>query len=953
MSTENGLVRYDGQNFKLFNDTNIKGLDSNRMKFFEGNMVTDSLFSVNNAGNVILIHNRRATVTNDQSHNFQPLFRKLKNYWNTPPPQPIQLVKNNFMRHVLRDKSFFLVGNNAIKKYSKSGTLISTHNHTFSDSIQFFTKDDNLFALDKSGRFTMFKENRSVPIHADLPFDSNALIYANNVSNQVFLYSNNKLYDLTFTDKTVSGKIILEGIDFNTSRIYSVYYDQKNEITYLGSLTRGLCIAKKQYFQNIPTNTKTKDAIEYAINKLNDSTLVTATGVEIQNRKLVAQYEMITENSLRYIAQLDSSKNLWISKGETLSKFYANSSYTNYESVQLSEKIRSALIQGNNLWIGTGPEKNKNGQGILFVQDLGNPKIAPTPILRTPQMITSLAKESDSIMFVGTHQGLYRFNQKDHRTSLVKGLEKAYIRSMYPSENELWISTYEDGFFLYRDSQIWSFPLDKNRYLATAHCIIEDIKGYLWITTNKGLFQVYKNDLMAYLENNAKPIYYHYYDKNSGFSNNEFNGGGCPCGVQLPNQDIVFPSLDGLVFFNPSSVNPKVPDNDLYIDEIIVDGKHKFVGDTITLKKKDRIIFKVTSPFFGNPYNSQIEIRMDDGAWEPIGTSQTLSYTNLDPGQHFIRARRLAGFNAGYRYTSISVYVAPTFWQSTFFKALLILLLCTITYLTIILRTRYVIKKNVQLKKKINEHTLQLQHTVHMLRETKEDLKNQVSKQRKLVTAITHDIKTPLRFLTLTSKYSFDNFKRLSNGEFHESVKVMYTSSYQLSHFIENVLDYSFISLDSEKLDKDNFSLFNLIEEKIKFFETISASRKLKVDNQVPSSLSLSYNQQLFSIIIHNLLDNSIKHTYDGKIVFWHQKEEDRLTLNIEDTGSGMTAETKAYLYAKKMSIANGSYKQQFKQKGFGLSIVMELLMLLEGDITVKSEIGKGTLISISLNINH
>ena len=74
LSTENGLVRYDGQDFKLFNDTNIKGLKSNRMKFFEGSMETDSLFSVNNSGDIILINKRRATTIKDQSRNLQPFF---------------------------------------------------------------------------------------------------------------------------------------------------------------------------------------------------------------------------------------------------------------------------------------------------------------------------------------------------------------------------------------------------------------------------------------------------------------------------------------------------------------------------------------------------------------------------------------------------------------------------------------------------------------------------------------------------------------------------------------------------------------------------------------------------------------------------------------------------------------------------------------------------------------
>tara|TARA_B100000749_G_scaffold276607_1_gene264108 strand:- start:1616 stop:3190 length:1575 start_codon:yes stop_codon:yes gene_type:complete len=524
---------------------------------------------------------------------------------------------------------------------------------------------------------------------------------------------------------------------------------------------------------------------------------------------------------------------------------------------------------------------------------------------------------------------------------------------MYVSHNNLWITTYEDGFFLYQDSKVWTFPLDKNRYLATAHCIIEDDNGYFWITTNKGLFQVCKNDLFEYLNNKDKAVYYHYYDKSSGFSNNEFNGGGCPCGVQMTNKDIFLPSLDGLVVFNSSTVRPILPNSGVYIDEVIVDGVQQFTTGTLTLKDPERITFQITSPFYGNPYNNQIEIQMDDGIWEPIGTSRTQSYTNLPSGEHFIRARKPAGFNLGYHYASLNIYVIPTFWQSNLFKALLILLLGFLTYMTILLRTRYITKKNIQLKKKINENTLQLQQTVHILREAKVKLKNQVSQQKKLVTAITHDVKSPLRFMALTSKFSFENFENRTSEELRESTKAMFTSSYQLYQFIENVLDYSSISLDNEKLNKTNFILSNLIQTKIIFFENISNSRKLEVMNRIPESVQLSLNQQLFSIIIHNLLDNSIKNTFGGKIIFWHEKDGDRFILNIEDTGLGMSTETLNLLDVQKESIANGTNGCHHKRKGFGLTIVMELLTMLDGDIQFESKLRKGTKVSISFKTDH
>jgi hypothetical protein len=66
--------------------------------------------------------------------------------------------------------------------------------------------------------------------------------------------------------------------------------------------------------------------------------------------------------------------------------------------------------------------------------------------------------------------------------------------------------------------------MDNNHFLATAHTFIEDNSGTVWITTNRGLFQVKMADLYQYLNKQSQSVYYYYYDKKDGFLTNEFNG---------------------------------------------------------------------------------------------------------------------------------------------------------------------------------------------------------------------------------------------------------------------------------------------------------------------------------------------------------------------------------------------------------------------------------------------
>ena len=58
LSTENGIVRYDGQNFKTYNGENVKNLTGNRMRFFNGSIHKDSIIIINEKGETLLIHER-------------------------------------------------------------------------------------------------------------------------------------------------------------------------------------------------------------------------------------------------------------------------------------------------------------------------------------------------------------------------------------------------------------------------------------------------------------------------------------------------------------------------------------------------------------------------------------------------------------------------------------------------------------------------------------------------------------------------------------------------------------------------------------------------------------------------------------------------------------------------------------------------------------------------------
>ena len=97
----------------------------------------------------------------------------------------------------------------------------------------------------------------------------------------------------------------------------------------------------------------------------------------------------------------------------------------------------------------------------------------------------------------------------------------------------MWLTTKKNGLFVYYNDSLYTLPLDRNGYLLAAHCILEGDHGFFWISCNRGVFQVSKSDLFAFIKGEAENVYYYLWGLNDGIDGYELNGGCSPCGLKL------------------------------------------------------------------------------------------------------------------------------------------------------------------------------------------------------------------------------------------------------------------------------------------------------------------------------------------------------------------------------------------------------------------------------------
>lgn len=952
LSTESGLAKFDGQVFKIYNTDNIDGLISNRIRLFAGKPDKDSIYLLNDSKQLLLINKR--TVTNLKTKIPQP-FKSIQDMlrYNYNPILSLSFTDDKEYIDIVAGNNLYIIGNDSIKLYNLKREKISDIIYKYPKKAQFYTIGNTLY-LDSKNTAVKFTGLETSNIKYDRTFKESYYLFTNNQCGQSFIYSDKKLYYLKEKQNYIETILVSDDFDVPHNNIISFYYDEPNRVLYLGSSNKGLLVVKEQGFKHIDpilSHATGTDGVYYALENFGDSNILSSTG-EVFNINGKSSTNNIAGFSDKYMLVIDNNGDIWTKNSRYLYRFTKKSNYKQYDHWKLDESIITlAKSPDGKIWVGTF-NKGKEFRGAIYFLEPNDTKSSPQLFLKVKEAPASMAIADNKTIWTGTWKGLCKYDIKTKESFKIKDFPECQVRSLYiETTGEVWACSYGKGFFLYKDSVTTSFPTDKHKYLLTSHCITEDVNGFFWITTNKGLFQVKKQDLLNYANKKNTGIYYHYYNKNSGFPNNEFNGGCQPCSVYLNNETIFFPSMEGIVYFNTTEITPITPANPIYIDEITIDNTPVPTIEKISLDRDFTWInFVVSSPYYGEPYNENIEFMLKgpiQQEWTLLN-EKSISFSTLPHGDYVLKTRKLNGFGSGWVYKDIKFTVEPAFWQTNWFIVIAIISGISLIYLIIKLRIRYIRYKNTLLENKVLIQTTQLQETITTLRKTKDDLSKQIENHKRLIKSITHDIKSPLKFLSITGRYIYNNIDT-EKDSVKENLQAMYTSSFQLYHFVDNFLEYA-KKTDISDDESAPYSLYRLGKEKILFFKNIAQLQKTELFNTIPKNYTTTINRHLLAIILHNLIDNATKNTFEGKITLNAQVSEHTLSISVEDTGKGMTKTDLEYYnnllqgYIKPEEGSSGS-------KGMGLPMIAELLNILNGKVKILSQKNGGTTITITFNL--
>ena len=185
-----------------------------------------------------------------------------------------------------------------------------------------------------------------------------------------------------------------------------------------------------------------------------------------------------------------------------------------------------------------------------------------------------------------------------------------------------------------------------NHFINQSNCILDDQTGYIWISTNNGLFRFEKNNLISSFQKSSDEIYFEYYDYTYGFLSNEFNGDGFPCANVLSDGRITFPSIAGIVCTDPTEFLHSSDYNVSISIDAFVDN-NEIWADSAKLIPYDfkRITFEIQSAHYDHEFSKHLYYRLQgyDDQWYLYEEDQTITYTSLRPGKYSLMCKRMIG----------------------------------------------------------------------------------------------------------------------------------------------------------------------------------------------------------------------------------------------------------------------------------------------------------------------
>lgn len=243
---------------------------------------------------------------------------------------------------------------------------------------------------------------------------------------------------------------------------------------------------------------------------------------------------------------------------------------------------------------------------------------------------------------------------------------------------------------------------------------------------------------------------------------------------------------------------------------------------------------------------------------------------------------------------------------------------------------------------------------VFALNQKLSELKLLNDRKLELLSHVSHEIRTPLNailgFSQLLATSSYDDFTK------KQYIDIINGKGKALTRLINDIIDFNKIEKGELTIVQSNFNLNKVLKEIFQFYlnELVilnkdSVELKLDIPNEA-ENFPLFTDEGRLGQVLENLIDNALKFTERGTIQFGYAVDGNFINLYVHDTGIGIDPKMQEMIFEKYRQL--NTFQTQ-GTTGLGLKITKEIVTLLNGEISVESELGVGTIFRIKLPVSQ
>lgn len=569
--------------------------------------------------------------------------------------------------------------------------------------------------------------------------------------------------------------------------------------------------------------------------------------------------------------------------------------------------------------------------------------------------------ESDSFnLWLATNgSGVRKYNyttgtNKYYNTK--NGLSSDNVRTiMEDAEGYIWVATEDLGLNRINpktDEIVWIQKKD-GLYDDGLHNLLLDNYDRLWMSTNQGIFWIDFAELSAFANGNAANLRSTVYTERDGMPNREANGGFQNSAMKSQDGKLWFSTQKGVVCIDPSKINRNLPLPPVVIERISSNDSTLYLdANSLTLSKdQQNLIIGFTTPSFLAPNRIKFKYRLAgfDNDWVESGSRREAIFTNLPSGNYIFEVTSsYDGDSDNASITSFNIVKEPKLTERWWLWVLAFTLVVVIIYGILKWRLHQLHLQQLHLEKEVASRTRDLEAEKRITESQKEKLLLLDREKSRFFANVSHEFRTPLT-LILSPLRDLQNTAAANNLSQYakNQIDTGLKNATRLMRLVEQLLDIARLEAKKLQLDMQTLEINEYIRDLGESFIGLAEVTHIKLKITIESdSLFMRYDPDQLDKIVVNLLSNAFKFTPAGGEIHLDVSSEDQLII-ISVSDTGRGMAPENLAYLFDRFFQVEKSELQ-PGSGIGLSIAKELTQLHDGLIDVSSEIGIGSTFTLS-----